>query len=168
MNLVDTPGTNSPFKRHQEITESFLPRADIVFFVTSIDCPLTQTELTFLADIRRRWRKEVACILAKIDMRPYNDHVVVLEYLSESFREHLGFSPPVFPVAARQAREAREANDVELLARSGMPEVERYIVENLSEQPLRTGSFVPEIQVVVGLSRGSLSETGGKGGKKEK
>ena len=37
MNVVDTPGTNSPLKRHQEITESFLPRADLVFFVTSID-----------------------------------------------------------------------------------------------------------------------------------
>ena len=27
INVVDTPGTNSPLKRHQEITESFLPRA---------------------------------------------------------------------------------------------------------------------------------------------
>ncbi|MHC5052175.1 MAG: dynamin family protein, partial [Planctomycetota bacterium] len=68
MNVVDTPGTNSPLKRHQEITESFLPRADIVFFVTSIDCPLTQTEIRLLGEIRQRWRKEIACILAKIDM----------------------------------------------------------------------------------------------------
>jgi len=129
MNVVDTPGTNSPLKRHQEITESFLPRADIVFFVTSIDCPLTQTELELLGEVRRRWRKEVACVLAKTDMRSEKDQAIVLEYLAESFREHLGFSPPVFPVSALYAR----GDDEEQRARSGLAEVERYIVENLSE-----------------------------------
>ncbi|HYO78739.1 MAG TPA: dynamin family protein, partial [Thermoanaerobaculia bacterium] len=35
--LVDTPGTNSIVQRHQEITEDFIPRADLILFVTSID-----------------------------------------------------------------------------------------------------------------------------------
>jgi hypothetical protein len=133
MNVVDTPGTNSPVKRHQEITEGFLPRADIVFFVTSIDCPLTQTELELLGSIRRRWRKEVACILAKVDIHPDKDREVVLDYLHRSFREHLDFDPVIFPVSAHQARRAREEGDEELLEASGLPAVERYIVENLSE-----------------------------------
>jgi len=133
MNVVDTPGTNSPLKRHQEITESFLPRADIVFFVTSIDCPLTQTEIRLLGEIRQRWRKEIACILAKIDMRPAQDQAVVLEYLRDSIREHLGFTPAVFPVSSHLARQAQKSGDQELLAASGLPEVESFIVENLSE-----------------------------------
>lgn len=133
MNVVDTPGTNSPLRRHQEITESFLPRADIVFFVTSIDCPLTHTELLLLGDIRRRWQKEVACVLAKIDMHPEKDRAVVIEYLENSFREHLGFRPPIFPVSARQAREARANGDEALLRASGFPDVEKFIVDNLSE-----------------------------------
>lgn len=133
MNVVDTPGTNSPLKRHQEITESFLPRADIVFFVTSIDCPLTQTEIRLLGEIRQRWRKEIACILAKIDMRPAQDQAIVLEYLRDSIREHLGFAPAVFPVSSHMARQAQSAGDDELLAASGLPEVESFIVENLSE-----------------------------------
>ena len=37
--LVDTPGTNSIVQRHQEITEDYIPRADLVLFVTSIDRP---------------------------------------------------------------------------------------------------------------------------------
>ena len=133
MSVVDTPGTNAPLMRHQEITENFLPRADIVFFVTSIDCPLTHTEIELLKEIRERWRKEVACVLAKIDMHPVEDRLVVLEYLQDSFREHLGFSPPVFPVSSHQAREARAAGDEMLFAESGLPDVEKYIVENLSE-----------------------------------
>ena len=133
IHVVDTPGTNSPLKRHQEITESFLPRADIVFFVTSIDCPLTQTELQLLGHIRDRWKKEIACVLAKVDMHPEADRGVVLEYLGDSFREFLGFAPPVFPVSAHLARKAHDADDTAMLERSGMAAVERYIVENLSE-----------------------------------
>jgi hypothetical protein len=133
MNVVDTPGINSPVKRHQEITEGFLPRADIIFFVTSIDCPLTLTEIQLLGDIRSRWKKEVACILAKIDMRSERDQAAVLEYLRDSFREHIGVNPPVFPVSALEAGAAQAAGDEERLEASGMPAVERYIVNNLSE-----------------------------------
>src|SRR5204862_1107641 len=32
-NVVDTPGTNTMVPEHQTITESFVPRADIVLFV---------------------------------------------------------------------------------------------------------------------------------------
>jgi hypothetical protein len=133
MNVVDTPGTNSPLRRHQQITEGFLPRADIVFFVTSIDCPLTQTDIRFLGKIRERWRKEVACVLAKVDMRPEPDRRIVLDYLRSSFQELLGFAPPVFAVSSHQARQARRDGDGALLEASGIPAVERYIVENLSE-----------------------------------
>ncbi len=133
MNVVDTPGTNSPLKRHQQITESFLPRADIVFFVTSIDCPLTQTDIRFLGKIRERWKKEIACVLAKVDMRPEQDRVAVMDYLKGSFQELLHFTPPVFAVSAHLARQARRDGDDLLREASGLPAVERYIVENLSE-----------------------------------
>lgn len=133
MNVVDTPGTNSPLRRHQQITESFLPRADIVFFVTSIDCPLTQTDIRFLGKIRERWKKEIACVLAKVDMRPERDRVLVMDYLKASFQELLGFTPPVFAVSSHHARQARRDGDDALREASGLPAVERYIVENLSE-----------------------------------
>jgi len=133
MNVVDTPGTNSPLKRHQQITESFLPRADIVFFVTSIDCPLTQTDVRFLGKVRERWKKEIACVLAKVDMRPEQERAVVVDYLEASFRELLGFTPPVFAVSSHLARQARRDGDAALLEASGLPAIERYIVENLSE-----------------------------------
>ena len=36
LNIVDTPGTNSMQREEQLLTEGFVPRADIVFFVTSL------------------------------------------------------------------------------------------------------------------------------------
>jgi len=37
INIVDTPGTNAIIQRQQQITEDFVPRADLVLFVTSAD-----------------------------------------------------------------------------------------------------------------------------------
>ena len=44
LNLVDTPGTNAVIQRHQEITETFIPRSDLVLFVTSVERPFTESE----------------------------------------------------------------------------------------------------------------------------
>lgn len=49
--LVDTPGTNAIIQRHQELTERFLPRADLVLFVTSADRPFTESERAFLEQV---------------------------------------------------------------------------------------------------------------------
>ena len=35
LSVVDTPGTNAIIRRHEELTRDFIPRADLVLFVTS-------------------------------------------------------------------------------------------------------------------------------------
>src|SRR6195256_2613602 len=42
-NVVDTPGTNTMVAEHQRITESFIPRADLILFVFSVVNPWTQS-----------------------------------------------------------------------------------------------------------------------------
>lgn len=37
ISLVDTPGTNAIFRFHQQLTEHFVPRSDLVLWVTSAD-----------------------------------------------------------------------------------------------------------------------------------
>ncbi|KAL0389512.1 UNVERIFIED_CONTAM: putative transmembrane GTPase FZO-like, chloroplastic [Sesamum calycinum] len=41
----DTPGTNVILQRQQQLTEEFVPRADLLLFVMSADRPLTESEL---------------------------------------------------------------------------------------------------------------------------
>ena len=58
IHIVDTPGTNAVIREHEQITSGFVPRADLVLFVTSADRPFTETERVFLEQIRdwgRRW-----------------------------------------------------------------------------------------------------------------
>src|SRR5215216_6100111 len=50
--IVDTPGTNAIIREHEQLTERFVPRSDMVLFVTSADRPFTESERAFMASIR--------------------------------------------------------------------------------------------------------------------
>lgn len=129
--FVDTPGTNAVIKQHQELTERFVPRADLVLFVTSADRPYTESERQFL-ELIRSWGKKVVVVVNKIDILDEADEKAkVLQYVqdnaAETLKETLGGAPEVFGLAARQAFKARKEGDQSALEASGLPELERYI-----------------------------------------
>ena len=41
IHVVDTPGTNAVIREHEAITADFVPRSDLVLFVSSADRPFT-------------------------------------------------------------------------------------------------------------------------------
>jgi len=107
VNLVDTPGTNAIIQRHQEITEHFIPRSDLVLFVTSADRPFSESERLLLARIRE-WGKKIVMVVNKIDLidQP-DDRQQILAFVRDNSRHLLGVAPEVFPVSARQALQAK-------------------------------------------------------------
>ncbi len=135
--LVDTPGTNAVIKKHQELTERFVPRADLVLFVTSADRPFTESERQFL-ELIRSWGKKVVVVVNKIDILEPDEQEKVLEFVrahaTETLQETLGGSPQVFGVAARNAFRARQADDAAALDASGIPELERFISTALGSE----------------------------------
>jgi small GTP-binding protein len=107
INLVDTPGTNAVVQRHQQITEHFVPRSDLVLFVTSVDRPFSESERLFLERIRE-WGKKIVIVVNKIDLIDDPDDLErVLEYVRQNARELLHAEPQIFPVSARQALQAK-------------------------------------------------------------
>ena len=107
INLVDTPGTNAVVQRHQEITEEFVPRSDLVLFVTSADRPFSESERTFLERIRQ-WSKKIVVVVNKIDLiEDPIDRGKILDFVRENGRALLGADPQIFPVSARQAIQAK-------------------------------------------------------------
>ena len=56
-NIVDTPGTNTIVANHQEITENFVPMADLIVFVFSVTNPWAGSAWDFLRLIGHRWKK---------------------------------------------------------------------------------------------------------------
>ena len=67
IHIVDTPGTNAIIREHEGLTAEFVPRSDLVLFVTSADRPFTETERAFLETIRD-WGKKIVIVINKIDI----------------------------------------------------------------------------------------------------
>ena len=135
ISIVDTPGTNAIYREHEVLTQRFVPRADIVLFVTSADRPFTESERLFLQSIRN-WGKKVIVVVNKIDILESAEDVAQVEsFIADNARSLLGFVPQLFPVSARLALRAKEGEDGSgLLAVSRFEELERYIVATLDER----------------------------------
>ncbi|MEF2279379.1 dynamin family protein [Deinococcus sp. YIM 134068] len=99
--LVDTPGTNAIIRQHQALTEGFLPRADLVLFLTSSDRPFTESERQFLS-LAARWGRSVVMVVNKADLLETGEQrEQVREFVEKGARGELGLTPPVFLVSAR-------------------------------------------------------------------
>jgi small GTP-binding protein len=130
IHIVDTPGTNAIIREHEAITAEFVPRSDLVLFVTSADRPFTETERAFLEQVRG-WGKKVLIVINKIDILEGERQVEeVQSFVAENARVLLGFSPEVFPVSARLALRAKQGEPSAWTA-SRFEALERYIQETL-------------------------------------
>ncbi|HEX7085026.1 MAG TPA: dynamin family protein, partial [Vicinamibacterales bacterium] len=133
MHLVDTPGTNAVIREHEAITSAFLPRADLVLFVTSVDRPFTESERQFLTGIRE-WGKKIVIVLNKVDLIESPDALQqVVAFVAEGARRFLGVEPEIFPVSARLALRAKTGQP-ELLAASRFEALEAYVFGRLDER----------------------------------
>jgi small GTP-binding protein len=132
--IVDTPGTNAIIRRHEELTRDFLPRSDLVLFVTSADRPFTESERGFLEQIRE-WGKKIVFVVNKIDIltRP-EDQQQVLDFVRENATALVGEPPRLFAVSARDALAARTAGSAEGWQASGFEAMEQYLVRTLDQQ----------------------------------
>jgi hypothetical protein len=110
LEIVDTPGTNSIERMEEEITRGFVPRADLVLFVTSLLQPLTASELAFLSHIRE-WGKKVIFVVNGVDRRNSNEQIDrVRDYLTHEVTSRLGGpAPTTYFVSALAALRARVA-----------------------------------------------------------
>jgi len=134
INIVDTPGTNAIHREHEAITREFVPRSDMVLFVTSVDRPFTESERTFLERIRD-WGKKVVIVLNKIDILDDPEDITRIEnFIAENALALLGFTPEVFSISSRSALKAKQTGDSDLLAESRIEVLEQYILTTLDEK----------------------------------
>lgn len=131
--IVDTPGTNAIIRRHEELTREFIPRSDLVLFITSADRPFTESERSFLSTIQE-WGKKIVIVLNKADLLEPHELEQVLSFIRENARDLLGITPEIFPISARQAQRARTDDKPELRESSRFDVIERYILETLDEE----------------------------------
>ena len=137
INIVDTPGTNAIIRRHEQLTREFVPRSDLVIFVTSADRPFTESERAFMERIRE-WGKKVVILLNKTDLLEEPEVAQVVEFIRQNALALLGFAPDILPISARLALRSKLADTPgerdALRAASNFEAVETYIHETLDEK----------------------------------
>ena len=133
LTLVDTPGTNALDRSHEALTADYVPRADLVLFVTSADRPFSESERAFLERIRQ-WGKKVVVAVNKIDiLKSPGEISEVLAWVRSNGMQLLGATPQVFRVSALQSRRAQAAGDADGLAASGLPDIARWLESTLDD-----------------------------------
>ncbi len=136
ISIVDTPGTNAVIERHQALTEEFVPRSDLVIFVTSAERPFTQSERQFLEKVKG-WGKKILVVINKIDLlENQEDYRRVVQFVTDGFRQLLGLEPPIFPVSGRAALMAKTQpgpQAVNYWQQSGFGPLENYIFNTLDQ-----------------------------------
>jgi len=115
--VVDTPGVDSIIDRHQEITERFIPKSDLVLFVFSAINPYSRSAWDFFSLVRQEWRRKVIFILNQADLAT-PEQLRVNEAQVRRLAEERGVADPViFAVSAARGLADPEAGGIEAVRR---------------------------------------------------
>jgi hypothetical protein len=132
VNIVDTPGTNAIIREHETLTAEFIPRSDLVLFLTSADRPFTESERAFLTQIRD-WGKKIVLIVNKIDILAGAESISeVVEFASSAANRLVGEIQAIFAVSARQAQLAK-SGEPRFWNESGFEPLESFIHDTLDD-----------------------------------
>jgi small GTP-binding protein len=163
ISIVDTPGTNAIIREHEEITQKFVPRSDLVLFITSTDRPFTESERAFLEHIRD-WGKKVVVVINKTDLVGGEEELSQIQsFVAENAQRLFGLTPEVFTVSARLAQRAKDG-DPALWSESRFEPLERFIYDTLDEtgrvrlkflNPLGVASHL--VEKYLGVTEGRLA-----------
>jgi GTPase Era involved in 16S rRNA processing len=137
--LVDTPGTNSAVKDHQQVTEGFLPIADLILFVFPVANPWGAATWDFVSRVPEERLDRVALVIQQADQREPADIGVILGHMRDLSRKRIGRTLPIFAVSGKLACAAKYANPALLsqLEKSGFPELENFITREICESRQR-------------------------------
>lgn len=125
ISIVDTPGTNTIIEHHQEITERFIPIADLVVFVFEAKNPYRQSAWEFLNYINQEWKKKVIFILQQKDLMEEEDLHTNQAAVMKMARDKKVEDPVVFSVSALE--ELRGEHD-----KSGYLPLREYIKKHIT------------------------------------
>jgi GTPase SAR1 family protein len=129
--LVDTPGLGSAIAANTKTTESFLPQADAILFVTSVEAPLSSEEMSLLRRTSELGR-QIFLVLNKTDLvvQPVLDEIA--RYVREQVAKEIPAPHSIFVLSARRALEAKISGNAPALAGSHLPELEAALIEYLA------------------------------------
>ena len=135
--IVDTPGTNTMEKGHQEITEEFIPNSDLIIFVLFAKNPHTQSAWELLDFVKEQWKKKIIFVLQQKDLTKPEELAENIKKVSEYAMERGIDSPKIYPVSADIEWDTINYLDkdigVEPVVESGFNPVKDYISKSITD-----------------------------------
>jgi len=131
--LIDTPGTNSIVKGHEQFTRPFIDDSDLILIVFPISNPWGSATWDYISRLPEDVFSKVIFILQQIDQREPVDTPVILGHIQDLSMKRLGRVPPIFAVSAKLAIEAKKVTPPPsgALTRSGFPALENHIAREI-------------------------------------
>ncbi len=146
--IVDTPGTNSIQDEHQQITERFIPAADLVIFVFSATNPWGASAWQFLERVHREWLRNVIFVLQQCDLRTHDEVQVITDYMRQLCRQRFGCEFPIFPVSAKTVIEARGHPTDAARTTGGFAPLEKHISASVTGTDARHAKLIGALNLV--------------------
>lgn len=157
IHIVDTPGTNAVLREHEAIVRDFVPRSDMVIFVTSADRPFTESERSFL-EVIRKWGKKVVVIINKIDILPDADaYLEVHDFVGDKVQELLGFKPELFALSAKHQEDEAPDFDHPSGDRYGLQAFQDYLASTLTQEELIRLKLLSPLGVALKITEENLA-----------
>ncbi len=137
VSLVDTPGLDSVFRAHDEVTRRFLHRADLVLLVMLATQAMSASNVEYLQSLRA-YGKRVIVVINQIDTLDPEEQRTLRDFIAERSKISLGFVPQIWMISAKLAMQAYEEHpdnprDSKQWKASGFDQMERYIEEALGD-----------------------------------
>ncbi len=110
--LVDTPGTGSVFRKHEEIARNFLHRSDLVVFLLSAKRAFAETDRLYM-ELLRDFGKKVIVVVNQVDLLEPREQADVRRFVQAQIEARLGLKPLIFMVSARRALEGQADSGLE-------------------------------------------------------
>ena len=158
LSLVDTPGLESVFRTHEELTRRFLHRADVVLLVMIATQVLTATNLEYLQRLTA-YGKRVMVVVNQVDLLSEEERAQVREFVREQCRLQMGFEPRVWLASSKLALEAQREHprDEILWDESGLADIEEFIRERLSDLERHRQKLQTPLQICQNVTKEALA-----------
>ncbi len=118
--LIDTPGVGSVYQHNTEVAYQYIHKSDAVFFLVSVDQPMSKNELDFLNDVKA-YSSKIFFLLNKKDYLSEDELRESVEFIKNILSE-IYESPKIYPISAKLALSGIKTNDDRIILESGIKE----------------------------------------------
>jgi ribosome biogenesis GTPase A len=136
--IIDTPGVGSTFENNTEMTYNYLPRVDAALFLLAVDPPISQSEITFLKDVKQ-YVEKIFFIQNKIDYMSEEECQESMLFSKQVIEEAIGSDNiRIHPLSAKLALEGKQTNNKKRLKESRISEFDMVLGTFLIQEKGKT------------------------------